>query len=911
MKSCIKTYILQFLCKKGNGWAIVNAYSPNQAEEVFKKQTKYEGVRVTNLHETKYYGEEMQLVFEGSVTTIPSSFYDFSISDTLKKYIKEIIELYIASHPELVKVSELNILKSELSFASQVIDADTSYFITEDFYVEQGFKMPDNCNLYFFGGKLSGYLQGSNTNIVAPLSQIFDANIELSGSFLNECAYPEWWGAKPSDFHGKINYDRDSATLKKCNCRQAIQAAFDSPFYEIHLTGGLYYVGNPITRDGITETALLYLTYAKTIKLAGDGGYYKSMGYHGGNSVIWTDEDVNVLAIYIKNGSVGIDMGAMSGTVIEGGFISITHCPEFSHAAILLLPRSRADIRLETSLLGPIGGVYSSSDWNTSTLHIPTSEELDAGYKGYGIRIFPSHNPAYEHSGAFFLGKIDCKVYGFGHGFCCSGFKYGDDAKVTGLELGGYIDNCFRYIFAPTAAFSGGKITSIIQARNFNAKAYCAEPILQGNFDDCYVDPFIWDLLDVDIIRLTSGINVQFGSRILGLMSKFEKAGGTQKNLPSDRVWTDTEPEHNSNDWEKGINGCVSIIDSGAGATRGYYGNYDKNALSSQTAYFSLLDYIHTLDNDLLSIDSMEPGYNINVSYSSIFQPLTGKESIWDGDSSPFDKNGMVFKWKNIASGNYSDASITVTISFPTDYKSKYKVLQFLAAHFKGSLYNHFKNLRLELEYNIPSSSTVYHKLLYNGSYTEVSRQSGAGFLDIILPFFFMYNGNPNSSASARQCVHYPRTLTFYFSNYQSKGGNLWGEESFKFSIEGCLNRRFNNQLFTSNGGSLGKSITRLGKPYILGTDKCTNFSDLPANACVGARGIITEVYSEGGSTVERDYAVVKTSNGWIIENLIASADTLQALPERIGSITEGQQAFNTDTGFPVWMKNGRWISIV
>lgn len=62
----MKTYILKFIYKEGNGWAIVNAHSPNQAESVFYSQTKFESPKVANITELRYYGEEMQLVYEGN-----------------------------------------------------------------------------------------------------------------------------------------------------------------------------------------------------------------------------------------------------------------------------------------------------------------------------------------------------------------------------------------------------------------------------------------------------------------------------------------------------------------------------------------------------------------------------------------------------------------------------------------------------------------------------------------------------------------------------------------------------------------------------------------------------------------------------------------------------------------------------
>ena len=66
-----KTFILQFIYKGGNGWAFVNAPTINKAVEIFTSQTKFKEAHVTNIKETKYYGQNIQICFEGAVTTTP------------------------------------------------------------------------------------------------------------------------------------------------------------------------------------------------------------------------------------------------------------------------------------------------------------------------------------------------------------------------------------------------------------------------------------------------------------------------------------------------------------------------------------------------------------------------------------------------------------------------------------------------------------------------------------------------------------------------------------------------------------------------------------------------------------------------------------------------------------------------
>lgn len=85
----IRTYILQFIYKDGNGWAIVNARTPNLAESVFKTQTKYEEARVTDIKESRWFGNNIQLVYEGAVTTVSNA--DITkieniINEAIRKY---------------------------------------------------------------------------------------------------------------------------------------------------------------------------------------------------------------------------------------------------------------------------------------------------------------------------------------------------------------------------------------------------------------------------------------------------------------------------------------------------------------------------------------------------------------------------------------------------------------------------------------------------------------------------------------------------------------------------------------------------------------------------------------------------------------------------------------------------------
>lgn len=63
----LRHYLLKFTYNNSTGWAIVNAHTVNQAQSIFKVQTSFNGASVDTIKELKYFGEELQLVYEGTI----------------------------------------------------------------------------------------------------------------------------------------------------------------------------------------------------------------------------------------------------------------------------------------------------------------------------------------------------------------------------------------------------------------------------------------------------------------------------------------------------------------------------------------------------------------------------------------------------------------------------------------------------------------------------------------------------------------------------------------------------------------------------------------------------------------------------------------------------------------------------
>ena len=72
--TCTKTFLIQFLHKDGNGWAIVNADNVRQACTIFKYKSNLSPTKVVTVKEIKCIDSPLQIVFEGSVCTSPRSF---------------------------------------------------------------------------------------------------------------------------------------------------------------------------------------------------------------------------------------------------------------------------------------------------------------------------------------------------------------------------------------------------------------------------------------------------------------------------------------------------------------------------------------------------------------------------------------------------------------------------------------------------------------------------------------------------------------------------------------------------------------------------------------------------------------------------------------------------------------------
>ncbi len=111
------------------------------------------------------------------------------------------------------------------------------YKVTQIHTLTTDVNMNEGVVLIFSGGKIVGNkkITGNNTQIVAPLMQIFATTLTFSGIWNIDKAYPEWFGAKPSVGTSFID------------CSLAINKAIElKQVGEVYISRGKYYIANPI-----------------------------------------------------------------------------------------------------------------------------------------------------------------------------------------------------------------------------------------------------------------------------------------------------------------------------------------------------------------------------------------------------------------------------------------------------------------------------------------------------------------------------------------------------------------------------------------------------------------------------------------------------------------------------------------
>lgn len=108
--------------------------------------------------------------------------------------------------------------------------------------------LPQNSSLVFKGGSISnGTLWGNGTLVIAGAEELFGDDLVLTGSFISDTMYPEWFGAKGDGKHD------DTHAIQKCINRvhmfNAKRVYLSSKEYRINVSGEAY-DGKTLVIDG-------------------------------------------------------------------------------------------------------------------------------------------------------------------------------------------------------------------------------------------------------------------------------------------------------------------------------------------------------------------------------------------------------------------------------------------------------------------------------------------------------------------------------------------------------------------------------------------------------------------------------------------------------------------------------------
>lgn len=723
--------------------------------------------------------------------------------------------------------------------------------------------MPANCTLIFQGGQISGSLIGNNTTIDAPPVHIFDSGIILGGTFTNEYAYPEWWGAIATE-------TRSSENQPITDCEPAIQAAFNSPFYRLEFATGFYYIGKT-----------LKLNKRKHIHMQGGGvcGLWdRTIKDSALGTVIWTSNkdsalEVNLgMEIILNDNQVPTKHDEHARLIWDGGCIDVSYYGRFHYSAddnetmldnpaILYCPRAEEDSELNLALRGPMP--YYSSE----TIHTIN----DFSRFGIGILITNDSDTTVKQSGMV-LSNFNINIFGFSTGIYVNYERYKDDTyqgALTSLSVHGLISRCFRYIYAPAGGFAGGVIDCSIQTGFQNQIIPASqEPIylLDGDFHGCYINSWIWDYPYSYALRSTDTELMRLGPKMLDILSN---------------------PKYHMMMPSGNLSGLINESDGLLNAT---IGNYDLLQLSSFFPITQARNYVHLIDNDLLSYDKIwgqadRSGYEIQVEYKNLANVIIHNDS-------PLDREGfrMFFDKDTEPGSDFDNATLRVTIPMPTLLgleENNVRIL-FMAVHLKSATYTHFSKLTASITLNDNTTIT-----LHEGPYTD----KAIGGNDIILPLL------PHNTYRLYPDDKIVKNISFLFEKVVKRSA-IWEKygighysDTFRFAVEGRFNIHSHNNIWSASGGDLGRDILRLGSPYLLGSKKCITIGHLPSDASLGAIGLVNDTYP-----------VVKTPRGWMIQELAGTTSELNALPNTIGELSIGQSAFNTTLGKPVWWNGNVWV---
>ena len=196
--------------------------------------------------------------------------------------------------------------------------SNSVYEITNTFDLKgQEIRLPEGCTLMFKGGKLvNGTLKGNHCVVKASPTCIFET-VKLLGSWVNEEAYPEWFGANREEqnddteaiflfldahigrhliFNGQYRLNNSQLRHAQIDSVQIDGGEFICFGAGLHLTGDNIVIRN-VSLHGVNKPSSSKLNYSHT-----------GLSLRGNNNVVENVEVYNINSCGIRVGGKGIEI---------------------------------------------------------------------------------------------------------------------------------------------------------------------------------------------------------------------------------------------------------------------------------------------------------------------------------------------------------------------------------------------------------------------------------------------------------------------------------------------------------------------------------------------------------------------------------------------------------------------------
>lgn len=82
-------YIANIIHPNGNGYCIVSADNPKQAESIIRAQSRYHDARIADFKKLCWQDTDTHIIYEGAITTLGKNAYDLAVKHGFKGTVED------------------------------------------------------------------------------------------------------------------------------------------------------------------------------------------------------------------------------------------------------------------------------------------------------------------------------------------------------------------------------------------------------------------------------------------------------------------------------------------------------------------------------------------------------------------------------------------------------------------------------------------------------------------------------------------------------------------------------------------------------------------------------------------------------------------------------------------------------